>query len=359
MALSLIAAKHQVVVFCYHSDFDDIPVRLIRDNRDLIMDDFYSSADLLIWHFGIFSEAFNCLMFGNGHASRVVCFHNVTPEQFVPESSRSMIRRSLEQTHLLPLADEIWPVSDINASAAIEAGVPPQRIFTMPLQVDAPAIFPLSAKAKDKIELLYVGRFAKAKGVIDLLEAYRRATGAGAPLARLTLAGNVAFSDQNYFKQIKEFIVEHDLGSSVEVAETIDDEALFGLYQRSHLLGIASYHEGFCKPVIEALRSGCIPVGYHSYNIPFAANGFGALVPPGDIAGLTDRLIALAKALASAMSRKAEPLLQLDRGATSIVDFEREVPAYVARYEGRMVKRHLKERVDSLTSDSVPGESKN
>lgn len=348
MAISMASSGYDVRVFCYHSDFDDIQVLQIHGNSDLMLDDFFSSADLIVWHFGIYFDAFNTVMFGNGHAPRVICFHNVTPEEFVPEASRSLIQRSIAQTHLLPFADEIWAVSDVNASFAIKTGVSPHRIFTMPLQVDSPPLSPLAAKRKDKIELLYVGRFAKSKGVLELLEAYRRALVAGAPLTRLTLAGNVGFSDQDYYRQVNAFIRDHDLKSYVEVAETINDEELFRLYRRAHLLGIASYHEGFCKPVVEALRSGCIPVGYNAYNIPFVANGFGALVPVGDVAALSDRLVTFAHAVSAALAEPTSRLLPLDRGATSAAAFDKKVPAYVKRYEGWALNRQREERMRAL-----------
>ena len=348
MAVSMMAAGHEVRVFCYHSDFDDIPITPISNNSDLILDEYFSSADLIVWHFGIYSEAFNTVLFGNGRAPRVICFHNVTPAAFCPPASQPLIQRSLDQIHLLPLADEIWAVSDTNAVTAIEAGVPPNRVVTLPLQVDLPNITPFAAKSADKIELLYVGRFAKAKGVLELLEAFRRCLSTGAALARLTLAGNIGFSDQAYYEEMKKFVSDHDLGGTVEIVETIDDEGLFRLYRRSHLLGIASYHEGFCKPVVEALRSGCIPIGYHAYNIPFVAHGFGTLVPPGDVDALTDRLVRISTVLPEALAEPASRLLPLDRGLTSVEELDKEVSAYVERYEGRVVRRKMEDRIDAL-----------
>ena len=71
---------------------------------------------------------------------------------------------------------------------------------------------------------------------------------------------------------------------------TVDDATWEQLYRRAHILAIPSYHEGFCKPVIEGLRAGCIPVGYASYNLPEIANGLGRMVPTGDVAALTEAL---------------------------------------------------------------------
>src|SRR5204863_515312 len=102
----------------------------------------------------------------------------------------------------------------------------------------------------------------------DLVQAIQRMRQRTNVPFRLRIAGNRELSDQVYLAQVESAIADARLSGIIEIVGTVDDAALECLYREAHVFVIPSYHEGFCKTAIEALRAGCVPVGYASYNLP-------------------------------------------------------------------------------------------
>lgn len=337
-----------VSLFCYKNDFNEIKSHEINSLDELLLHREYLDADLLLWHFGIYYELFNSTLVGNGRALRVVRFHNVTPKEFTPQDAWETIEQSHDQCHLLRSVDEIWADSDVNAETALKFGVTPERIRTIPLVVEGQCFRSLEIKPQP-ISILFVGRFVKSKGVLELLQAIDtlRRSSLDVPLS-VTLVGNVEFSDPAYVAGIHAYIKHRALGDVVQMRGTVDEPTLRDLYHDAHILAIPSYHEGFCKPVVEALQAGAIPIGYASYNLPFITNGFGRLVTPGDVGSLSAALRDVVKALPSAMQSPSLALLPLDMGMTSIVAFTDQVHRYVQRFNADCIGEEIRGRLRYL-----------
>jgi len=234
--------------------------------------------------------------------------------------------------HNLKHADDVWAVSCVNAETLETLGIDPARIRIIPLAVDKPTPLTLCGKAPTPLNLLFVGRFVQSKGVLDLVEAVdlvrRRCT---VPF-RLRLAGNMEWSDPIYFTRMKDAVTAHKLDTTVEILGTVNPEVLEDLYHMSHVFAIPSYHEGFCKPVIEALRAGCIPIGYDGYNLPAISNGLGRMVPTGDTHALGVALAEVLEGVVQSFGAPEEPLLPLDGGRISACAFDRAVGQYVQTF---------------------------
>ena len=153
------------------------------------------------------------------------------------------------------------------------------------------------------------------------------------------------YSDPSYVNKLRDQIAARGLSQDVAWLGTVDDAMLEKLYRRAHILAISSYHEGFCKPVIEGLRAGCIPVGYASYNLPYIANKLGRMVPTGDIAALTGALDDVLRSLPAALAEPEEPCLPLDRGNLSVAEFDRASRDYVQRFTRKQVSGEMLSRV--------------
>ena len=278
-----------VSVLTFRNDYVDVPARTISGLADLLLDPAFQAADIIIYHFGIYCELFDALIAAKGRARQFVHFHNITPPQFVAPKQRQVIERSFLQVRNLEYADEVWADSHVNAEALETLGIDPTRIQVIPLAVENPTPRTLCGKAPMPLNLLFVGRFVQSKGVLDLVEAVdlvrRRCT---VPF-RLRLAGNLEWSDPTYLTSVQDAVTARKLDTNVEILGTVNPEVLEDLYHMSHIFALPSYHEGFCKPVIEALRAGCIPIGYASYNLPAISNGLGHMVPTGDIHALGRR----------------------------------------------------------------------
>lgn len=341
-------AGHDLTIFCYKSEYADLRAVEVGGINDLLLHDDFIAADLIIWHFGIFYELFNVSLIGNGKAPQVVCFHNVTPIEFAPAFAASTIERSLEQIHLLSKADEIWAVSELNARTALDYVDRAEIVKVIPLQVDWPVRTSLESKKTGTLNILYVGRFTAAKGVKDLLKAIESLPRDSLPAFRVRLAGNVAFSDPACVAEIETFIDQHELEGVVELLGTVTDDELASLYADAHILCIASYHEGVCKPILEGLRSGCIPVVYDAYNLPFVVDGLGKVVETGDVNALAEALGNLIGDLDAGLLRPDEPRVRIERGLFSVRDFDAAAKSYTQGFTRPFIADKIAERIASL-----------
>jgi glycosyltransferase involved in cell wall biosynthesis len=156
------------------------------------------------------------------------------------------------------------------------------------------------------------------------------------------------WSDQTYLKRVKETIATRHMESIVQILGTVSDELMQDLYHKSHIFTIPSYHEGFCKPVIEGLRAGCIPVGYAAHNLPAISNGLGRMVPTGGIAALSTALEEVIVGVAQSLGKPEDPALPLDRGQTSARAFDRIVSEYVQAFTFDRLASVTLERIRTL-----------
>ena len=270
-------------------DFPDIVHRPCGDIADLLLDPFYQTADAAIFHFGIHHSLFDALLAG-GPPVRVVRFHNVTPMRFVAPAEMPVIERSLRQIEILRNADEIWADSPTNERDLLDRGFDPSRIRVIPLVVEDPDVATLAGKPAAPVRALYIGRIAASKGLHDLILAAAR-TGLPHGVLQVTIAGNTAWSDPGYLRKLHDLIASHELARVVHFVGTVDDSDRERLLHDAHILVVPSYHEGFCRPVAEGLRAGCVPLVYDAYNLPRIAGGTRArnayrrYRPPGGRAG--------------------------------------------------------------------------
>ncbi|WP_102222797.1 glycosyltransferase family 4 protein [Acidimangrovimonas sediminis] len=305
----------------------------------------FAAADVIIYHFGVFSTIFNYLLVGNGKAKQVVYFHNVTPARFLPAAAKPIIDRSIEQIYLFSEADAVWAASQTNVLALEALGLRHPAVTVCPLLVETPARSVLKDKPDQQVELLYLGRMVKSKGIIDLLDALDRLNPSELPPLRLRLAGNASFSDSGIIAEIN--VRAAASPHRIEFLGEVDDAARDRLLAEAHVLVIPSYHEGFCKPIVEALRAGCIPVGYAGYNIPHVAGDLGRLVPPGDIVALANAIAVVVDGIARSQ-RDTEARISLDNGLTRTVDLEALVDSHVAQFEWRAVSAKIAESLLKL-----------
>jgi glycosyltransferase involved in cell wall biosynthesis len=306
----------------------------------------------LIYHFGIYNPLFDVLSVGNGRAKQILCFHNITPAHLVSENARALIGRSFRQLDGFKSVQRFWADSSVNEELLVERGVDRRRIEVIPLAVDRPELTNLESKLNKRLEFLFVGRAVKSKGLLDAIQAFGSLVESGIS-ARLSVAGNLAFSDQSYIEKCKSLVPRLHLDNDVLFLGTVENEQLSALYRKSHILIMPSYHEGFCVPIIEGLRGGCIPVGYSEANLPYIANGFGKLVATGNTCALGDALGVIAEGLRSARTNVHAAKLALDRGATTIPEFDQATKDYVRQFEFERVAEMTIARVKELLIHSM------
>jgi glycosyltransferase involved in cell wall biosynthesis len=318
------------------------------------------SADLIIYHFGVYAALFDAMLIGNGRAQQVVRFHNITPARFASIEHHPLIERSFRQLENLRCADEIWADSPANAEELIHRGFNADRVRILPLAVDEPKRTLLGSKWAPPVELLFVGRFVASKGLLDLVRAAAKVRARTEHSFRVRIVGNLEWSDASYLEQVRDVIAEHHMANVLEIVGTVDGKTLERLYQEAHIFAIPSYHEGFCKPVVEALRSGCIPVGYASYNLPHIANGFGRMVAPGDVDALAVAMCEVIDGVVEGLRMPHSPMLPTDRGMLSVAEFDNLTTPYIENFSTGRFNETVLARVRSLldpTRESVSDET--
>lgn len=339
----------EVSLLTQRNDFCDTPARLVAGVADLLTAPEFLSADLVIYHFGIFNPLFDAMVVGNGRARQAVFFHNITPLELVPPKSRPDVERSFTQLSHLHHVDRLWPVSRVNAELLIERGFDPARIEVLPGAVTRPRPAALRDKAPLPVELLFLGRIVPSKGVGDLIEAIIRLRDRPLPPFRLRIVGNLEYSDGAYCEGVRQKVAHCGLAGIVEFVGTVDDDHRDRLLHAAHILAIPSYHEGFCKPVIEGLRAGCVPVGYAAYNLKYVAEGLCRMVSPGNSAALAGALAEVIVDAAAAITNPAASL-RLDRGRLTAAEFAAAAQAVFEPYQSQRIAALTRERSARLLS---------
>jgi glycosyltransferase involved in cell wall biosynthesis len=139
-----------------------------------------------------------------------------------------------------------------------------------------------------RIALLSVANWLPNKGVLELLEAL-----AVLPTdhATLHLAGRDDV-DPRYAARVRSRLAAPDLAERVVVHGAVTREEVASLYANADVLVVPSYAETYGTVYGEALAAGVPTVGWRSGNLPnlIEDGREGCLVPPGDVAALSEVL---------------------------------------------------------------------
>lgn len=336
-----------VALITLKNEFDDLPACIVRDVTDVLRAPSYMNADALFYSFGVYNPLFDCMTVGNGKAMQIGRFHNITPAELLPLSDVGLIEKSFVQLNNLRSCDWIWADSQFNADVLHDLGFDQCKVEVIPLVVESPALSKMNTKSAERLHFVFVGRAVKSKGLLDCIGAIANFAQRGIPF-KLSIVGNLNFADMEYLARCQALIDENGLQRSIEMLGTVGDSELSELYARSHLLLIPSYHEGFCVPVVEALRAGCVPIGYSAGNLPYIANRFGRLVTTGDIGALSYAIFDVASSIYAGRSAPLSTRLPLDRGWVSVEEFTAQVEEYVASFALRKVTDMTIARINTL-----------
>lgn len=338
---------YSVTILTSYSNVPEQDVEIVRSATELLMHPCFLAAELIIYHFGIYHSLLDVMLIGNRRARQAAFFHNVTPAEHMPPSEAETIAKSYRQLNNLRFVDSLWPVSRTNAEMLTELDFDPTRIDIIPLSVGAPEIASLTPKSAERIEILFLGRIVRAKGIVDLIHAIAAMPRETLPPFRLRIAGSLSHSHADCVALVKSLLTEKRLAHCVDFLGTVSDEERDNLLESSHVLAIPSYHEGFCKPVIEGLRVGCVPIGYAVHNLRYIADGLGRMLPAGDVPALSNALACLISELHAIKSNPAQRIA-LDGGTFSPAEFERAARLHVAQFEPDHVHDLMRRHVDMV-----------
>ena len=143
------------------------------------------------------------------------------------------------------------------------------------------------ARSTGCVEILFVGRIERFKGVFELLAAVRDLAAEDLPYFRLTLAG-----DGNNAMEAKSWVAQHGLSDRVRLVGWVDGEAKLALFRDADVFVLPSYTEGLPNAMIEAMAAGLPVVVTPVGSVPdVVSDGVqGLLVEPRSVQALTAAL---------------------------------------------------------------------
>ncbi len=236
---------------------------------------------------------------------RVVRYHNVTPAHFFApyddilaghcSEGRQQVAELARASCDLYLSD-----SALNQSELLAAGAPPQRCVVVPpfhqtqRLVQARPDPAVLGECAGLVNWFFVGRRVPNKGHRLLIDAFAAYVAHFHSHSRLILLGRPDSRLRAYEQSLREQVRRLCLRGRVTFLSAADDAGLRAYYDSSAALVMASEHEGFCVPLIEAMALGVPVVGFAATAVAETAGDTALLWDKPDpflFAASVDRLV--------------------------------------------------------------------
>lgn len=288
-------------LFAGGSDLTEAKVSDVSEAHQFLTD----STDLLVYHFSIgWSDGLELLRKLN--CRRAIKYHNVTPPEFFAGISpwhEEKCREGREEVEEIVRAEpDIYLAdSDYNRQDLLAEGAAEDKCFVVPpfhhlerLDAIEPDLEVLDKYRDGVTNVLTVGRVAPNKGHADLIKAFAAYHHDYNRESRLLIVGKELEPFKSYSARLRELVTHALLEGAVSFAGEVSAAALKAYYLLSSVLTIASEHEGFCVPVIEAMSMKVPVVAYASSAIPAMVGSAGVVLKerrPYLMAEAIDRLV--------------------------------------------------------------------
>lgn len=249
---------------------------------------------------------------------KVVDYHNITPASLFgpwePHVGAELRAGRRQLAELAPVTELGIADSGFNRDELDAVGYRRSVVVPILLDLDAFGAVPPDRAAVERLSAgpgarwLFVGRISPNKAQHDLVKAlavYRRVYD---PDARLRLVGGS--SSHAYLTALQRFITELGLSDAVDFAPDVTLEELRAHFEAADVFVVASDHEGFCVPLLEAWHHRLPIVATASTAVPETLGDGGLLLPrkaPALFAASAARVVgdgALREALVAAGSRR-------------------------------------------------------
>jgi glycosyltransferase involved in cell wall biosynthesis len=192
---------------------------------------------------------------------------------------RAATLETLRRVHCLIVLGETW--REFFASL----GVPAARIVVLPNPVALPTVLP-KRLGRSHVRLVYLGLFARSKGVYDLIDALTRISAACLNRTRVVLAGNGEIA------QVRDLVERRGLQRVVEVRDWLSPAERDRLLASADAFVLPSYAEGLPMSLLEAMAWGLPAISTAVGSIPEHVHdgAEGILVRPGDVSELAEAI---------------------------------------------------------------------
>lgn len=255
-------------------------------------------ADIAIHHYSIGSPALDLFRVAPG--PRILVYHNVTPAEYFDgfdDAIAAQLRHARAELQSVGRdVQAVWAVSEFNARELRSLGLPNVKVFPLLFsksQIDrTPDPEVLAAFQVKLATVMTCGRIAPNKKVEHLIEAFYWYHKAINPFSRLLVVGSER-SCPKYFEMLRMYVGDLDLANVCFVGFA-SPAGLPAYYKSSDLFVSTSEHEGYCLPLLEAMRLGVPVIARATGGMPEAMGGAGVLyedISPNELAGLMHRVI--------------------------------------------------------------------
>jgi len=278
-------------------------------------------GDILLYQLGTSSPVAEFLL---GRAEPLVLdYHNVTPVSFYvgwEEHTTAKVALAREQVAslapraILGIADSAFNARELAALGCAATEVIPilVDIGSDGRSADTGELARLAARHGEATVLLFVGRISPNKGherLVETLWVYRHLYD---PDARLHLVGPAVTPD--YAAAVFAFAEELGLAGAVHHGEGLSAGELAAWYDDADVFVCLSRHEGFCIPLLEAMRA-CTPI------VAFDAGAVGETLADAGILLPTTRPSLVAAAVDRVRGDPDLALNLVERGRRRLDDF--------------------------------------
>jgi glycosyltransferase involved in cell wall biosynthesis len=282
-------------------DFNEPVVHPISEIRKFLK----APEDLFIYHHSIAWEP-GMQLLNELKCHTAIKYHNVTPPEFFVGISpwhERMCRIGREELGAVARAEcDIYLAdSEYNRQDLLNEGVPAGKSFVVPpfhhidrLQAIEADLDVLDEYRDGKTNILMVGRVAPHKGHPALIEAFAVYHHDYNRESRLIIVGKEEAAFKIYSERLRTVTAYKLAEDAVVFTGEATDSELKAYYLLSSVFAIASEHEGFCVPIIEAMSVKVPVVAYASSAIPATVGGAGLVINerhPYLMAEAIDRLV--------------------------------------------------------------------
>ena len=215
---------------------------------------------------------------------KAIVYHNITPAEYFTGLNDHAKRYSAlgreQLKELAKVAEFGFADSEFNRKELEAAGVAKTAVVPILYDWEAFDVTPDPAVtrrlADERTSVLVVGQILPQKAVHDVIAGFARYRRAD-PGAHLYLVGSTAMS-ASYLDRLTEQVRDADLAEHVTFTGSVSTEQLVAYYRGASVLLTLSDHEGFCVPLIEAMRSDLPIVAHDAGAIPETLGDAGILL---------------------------------------------------------------------------------
>jgi glycosyltransferase involved in cell wall biosynthesis len=238
-----------------------------------------SRRDDAAWlvHYSIWTEGLTDVLRTKGRP-RALTYHNVTPPELLPAGPvADLCRRAREE--LPRLAQVRWDLvtadSSYNADELRATGF--GSVEVVPLLLPRGRPVPEAARSE---AILFVGRLSPSKGLDDLIKAVALLRLRHRPEATLDIVGSRE-GWEGFVAGLEDLSKRIGCGG-ISFRGPVSGAERDELYARAGALCLLSRHEGFCAPLVEAMRAGTSVVARDAGAVAETLGKGGVLLPDGD-----------------------------------------------------------------------------